>query len=567
MTSMFGTSRTTQGLRLGPVFWHLDVCCLAVFAVGALSLTGCGENDDGQPTSKPSSVDTSKGKNAPSKTGPITSIQPIIPSPTGTGSGNSRTPSPATPTPSDTDVNPEPGSAMPVSTTREPTIPGSTIPGSTIPTSEHSEPTPRAACNIVATGEVSPKIATVGIVTFTSDVPVESAKIEFRNVAGGETSVAPVDVEADDYRTLLLGMKPNSTYTYKVIINDSCSSVERTLTTGNVPVQAVQKIPRISKVGRGGMPGFYVVSVYSGDTHSVILDQDGDIVWYGAGATASNFDSTSRSRMDWEGKYMWSIAANATPGGEGAVRRVSMDGLEETTILLGTGNPHHDLVAVPGGTVTFIAHQEQGECSRIVEFGPDGAMKEIVADINTIYDPAKAGCHPNSISYNLDDDTYVVGDRNANLFVKLSRDGQVIWQLGGERPRGASFSGGMEWNVNHGHHLFEQDGQLRFLLFSNGQGGSSYVIELALNEDRMTAEQLWRGVVASTPVMGDVQRLPNGNTLVALTTAGTIAEIEPGTTDSVQEFRITGGQVGYVDYRATLYGIPAKARFDYTRFD
>lgn len=553
MTSMFGTFRTPGRLSFGA-------------ALAALGLVACGDTDDGQPIStEPSSSvpvpSNTGGTVAPSNTAPITPITPTQPvGPITPGPSNSMPTGTGNPTPNPSNVAP-----MPPNPNVNPTAPVTS--GSTVPTSEPSGPTPGATCNITATGEISSKIATVGIVTFTADVPVESAKIEFSNMAGGETFVAPVDVEAENHRTLLLGMKPNATYTYKVIVNDSCSSADGSLTTGNVPVQASQSIPRISKSGSGGMPGFYVVSVYSGNNHSVILDQDGDIVWYGGGATSNTFDATSRSRMDWEGKYMWSIAANPLTGGDGAIRRVSMDGLDETTMLPGTEKRHHDLVAVPGGIMTIIAHQAQGRCSRIIEYGPNGTAKEIVADINTIYTQAQPDCHPNSISYNVDDDTYVVGDRNANMYVKISRDGEVLWQLGGGNPKGASFSGEVVWDVNHGHHLFEQDGQLRFLLFNNGQGGSSYIIELALNENTMAAEELWRVGVASTPVMGDVQRLPNGNTLVALTTAGTVAEYKSGTTDTVQEFKITGGQVGYVDYRPTLYGVPAKARFDYKKFD
>jgi hypothetical protein len=208
----------------------------------------------------------------------------------------------------------------------------------------------------------------------------------------------------------------------------------------------------------------------------------------------------------------------------------------------------------------------QGNCSRIIEYHPDGTANEIVENTTEIY-AQQMDCHPNSISYNVDDDTYIVGDRNASMFVKIDREGNVLWQIGGSNPKGASFSGVTNWSISHGHHLFEQDGALHLLAFNNGQGGSSNILEFTLDEDAMSATEVWKAGVASTPVMGDVQRLPNGNTLVALTTAGSIIEYQTGTTNTVQEFKITGAQVGYVDYRPTLYGIPAKARFDYKMFE
>lgn len=415
-------------------------------------------------------------------------------------------------------------------------------------------------------GEISSKINTVGIVTFTADVDVTSAKIEFKNMAGGDTFTAPVDLEADGFRTLLLGMKPSATYTYKVIVNDDCSSAEGSLTTGNVPPGT--SIPRITQTGSGAYKGFYIVSVYGTGKASVILDQDGDIVWYGGGVSG---EGTSRSRMDWEGKYMWSVGANPFPG-MGNIRRVSMDGLEDGTNFPGTEYRHHDFTAVPGGIMTFLAHQSamQGTCSRIVELSPDGTAKEIVANINQLYAPG-GDCHPNSIHYQIEEDTYTLGDREADLYVKISRSGELIWQLGGTAPKAASFQGAGTWSINHGHHYFKKGEEMHMLVFNNevglGGGGEtgSNVYEFILDETAMTATKIWTQQVPGTAVMGDVQRLPNDNTLVALTTSNVFREYSPDGT-KVHEFNI-GTQIGYVDYRPTLYGVPTKANLDYKKFD
>jgi hypothetical protein len=427
--------------------------------------------------------------------------------------------------------------------------------------------TPTGDCTITPTGEISAKIATVGIVSFTTDATVTSAKIEFKNSAGGDTFTAPVDLEADGYRTLLLGMKPSSTYTYKVIVNDACSSAEGSLTTGNVPPGT--SIPRITQTGSGGYKGFYVVSVYGTGKASVILDQDGDIVWYGGGVSG---EGTSRSRMDWEGKYMYSVGANPFPG-MGNIRRVSMDGVEDTTNLPGTEYRHHDFTAVPGGVMTFLAHQsaQQGTCSRIVELSPDGTAKDIVADVKELYTPG-GDCHPNSIHYQVEEDTYTLGDREADMYVKIKRSGELVWQFGGTGAKGASFQGAGTWNINHGHHYFKKGEEVHMLVFNNetglgGGGGEtgSNIFEFVLDETAMTATKIWTQQVPGTAVMGEVQRLPNDNTLVALTTANKYREYSPDGT-IVNEVNI-GTQIGYVDYRPTLYGVPTKANLDYKKFD
>jgi hypothetical protein len=296
----------------------------------------------------------------------------------------------------------------------------------------------------------------------------------------------------------------------------------------------------------------------------VILDQDGDIVWYGGGVTGQ--DGTSRSRLDWESKYMWSVAANPFPG-QGAIRRVSMDGLEDTTNIPGTEYRHHDFTAVPGGTMTFLVHlaAQMGTCSRIVEVHPDGTTTEVVGNINDIYKQVN-DCHPNSIHYQVEDDTYTLGDREASMFVKIKRDGELVWQLGGANPLGASFQGAGTWSISHGHHYFMKGSEMHMLLFNNGSGlGGSNILEFVLDETAMTANKIWTLGVDGTAVMGEVQRLPNDNMMVVLTTKGVIREIGPGDT-MVNEFNI-GTQVGYVDFRPTLYGVPTKANLDYKKFD
>lgn len=410
---------------------------------------------------------------------------------------------------------------------------------------------------------IAPKINTVGVVTFTTDQTVSSARIEFKNAAGGDTLVAPVDVEAENYRTLLLGMKPNATYSYKVIVNDdpACASAEGSLTTGMIPTS----VAAITKSGSGAMKGFYVVSVYAAGKPSLILDQDGDIVWYGGGVTGQ--DGTSRSRMDWHGKYMWSIAANPFPG-QGAIRRVSMDGEEDTSNLPGSELRHHDLTALPDGSIALLVHLQatQPTCSKIIELSPSGMVKEVVPDINEIYKQVN-DCHPNSIHYHSGDDTYTLGDREASLFVKIKRDGELIWQLGGANPLGASFNGAGTWSISHGHHYFEQAGKMHMLVFNNGSGvGGSNVLEFELDETAMTANKIWTLGVDGTAVMGDVQRLPNDNTMVALTTKGIVREVGAGDA-TVNEFTLRNTQIGYVDYRPTLYGKPTKANIDYKNFD
>ena len=78
-------------------------------------------------------------------------------------------------------------------------------------------------CTITATSSVSPMIATVGIVTWSTTLSgVQSAKIDF-GLTTSYGMTAPVDLTQPSYRTLLLGMKAQRMYNYKIIYNHPTS--------------------------------------------------------------------------------------------------------------------------------------------------------------------------------------------------------------------------------------------------------------------------------------------------------------------------------------------------------
>jgi hypothetical protein len=95
-----------------------------------------------------------------------------------------------------------------------------------------------------------------------------------------------------------------------------------------------------------------------------------------------------------------------------------------------------------------------------------------------------------------------------------------------------------------------------FLLFNNGTSGASAVMEYKITETgTFAATKSWEykpGTASN--VLGDVQRLPNGNTLVAFSTASIIHEIDPQRM-LIQSFNGAGG---YAEWRATLYGPPTR---------
>jgi hypothetical protein len=96
---------------------------------------------------------------------------------------------------------------------------------------------PTSACTFCVSAELSPTIATVGIVTWTSDLPeLAEAHVDF-GLTTDYGMTAPVDLGAADHRTLLLGMRQRKQYHFRVVAASgtaTCASPDYTLTTGTL---------------------------------------------------------------------------------------------------------------------------------------------------------------------------------------------------------------------------------------------------------------------------------------------------------------------------------------------
>lgn len=407
-------------------------------------------------------------------------------------------------------------------------------------------------CTFTVNHTRSTGIPTVEAVTFSTTLAgVTSARIDFGPSGAEPTMSAPVNLSEPMYRTLLLGMKGSRDYTFRIVAtgpSGTCTSQDTTFTTGAV----ASNVPRITRTVMNAAAqdkGFIITSGgVGGNSPVVIIDADGDVVWW---ATAPN--STSRARMSFDGKHMYMMALNVGNTG-GEMRRILMDGTGAENNLSGLSTGHHDFTVLPDNGIAVIIWRSG--CTAIVERSATGTLTDVVANVNTIYQTT-ADCHTNAIQYYASDQTYTLSDRNVNLFVKIRRNGQLVWQFGGSNPKGQAFTGSTSWQVNHGHYLMP-DG--KFIFFNNGpmQNGMSAALEYTLNTTSWTATKTsweYRASGVNSSVLGDTQRLPNGNTLVTFSTAGQIHEVSP-TGQLVQ--RLQAQTFGYSEFRKSLYGPPLR---------
>jgi hypothetical protein len=288
--------------------------------------------------------------------------------------------------------------------------------------------------------------------------------------------------------------------------------------------------------------GFIVTSYWSGGGASggsgtnvpFIIDADGEIVWW----YRSHTNSIARARMSEDGRNMWMVIS----GLEGApLERVAMDTLEGQTYTATTGS--HDLTPVEGDLMAYLDYSES-DCDSIFEIDPSGATEEVFESQDYVVEGAGlGGCHSNAIRYSKTEDVYTFSDLHQDIFI-VNRAGGVDWRLS-ERVSGRNNAWG---GANHGHQLLDNS----ILIFANNGGANaSAAIEYTLDgEEIMRYDSGYE-----TGNLGDVQRLPGGNTLVTYANDGVIQEIDENES-LVLQIESNRNRIGYTDWRGSLYGPP-----------
>jgi hypothetical protein len=403
--------------------------------------------------------------------------------------------------------------------------------------------------NVMST--ISTKIPTVGIVTWATSLSgVTSAQIDF-GLTTTYGMTAPVDLMAAGYRTLLLGMKAAKVYHYRITAagtGGSCTSGDYTVMTGPKPngVPAVMATPKTDKL----FGGFLITGQYAQGNGAYILDADTEVVWgYSIGS-----DVTS-ARMSYDGKYMWISNVNCcAQNGASKVHRVSMDGMTDENLSSQFVGQNHQLTVLPDETVAFYGYTGNG-CDDVKERAPNGTVKTIVNAQKA--EGTTGGCHLNTIQYSRMDDALIFSDLNHNNYTKITRTGQTVWVLGGSTSQFGTnlWSGGQ-----HGLDILGVD---RILIFNNGASSAgSIAIEWKLTltgtKSAMRAWSYAANPAINVQIMGDVQRLPNGNTIVAYSTRGALHEVGADGALLQSLSWPLGATFGYIEKRASLYGPPPK---------
>ena len=447
---------------------------------------------------------------------------------------------------------------------------------------DSSGPGPTPVADLEATAALEDDIATVAWVTWSTET-AGTSWVEYGPDERLGYSTVRSTATTTEHAVLLAGLPAASTWYWRAVSEvdgEQRVSVVSEITTGVAP----RDLPRASVTSDDPSLAHtgYTVTTSLGDPAWVIIyAADGSPVWW---TPAPEQSVIAQVRLTDDGTAVLYNVANLNFSVDvGYIRRMRLDGevLSETRTVLG----HHDFVVLPEGGFGYIAADirewtdpDSGETYTVVGDAivevPEGATDDtprteiyntwdhFAVDVDPVkdrdfYPQGLDWTHSNSLGFA--DGEYLLSVRKENSVVKVDRaTGEELWQLGGVNSA-FTLTDGRAFVGQHSPELTEAG----FMLFDNGdvsiRDAYSEAVEYTLDEDGRTFTRLWSydyGQRISSYLLGDVERLANGNTLVAWGSGGTITEVTPDGQMALQVSMPIGSAIGFTHHLDALGGVP-----------
>ncbi len=221
------------------------------------------------------------------------------------------------------------------------------------------------------------------------------------------------------------------------------------------------------------------------------------------------------------------------------------DLLSGETVDTRTEGGHHTFALLPDGTLAFPSvdvrpwtDPDTGEelqviGDRVLEIAPDGVVSELWSiwdhEVPAVHDSWDSGfygelgndwTHANALTYSVERDSYLLSLGHLDMIYELDRSGAVRTRwTADDVVSGASF------NFQHDP-TWTDDGTLTLLSYPDD--GPPIAIEYAAADDG-TLEEVWsyQRDADGISLLGQVRRLPSGNTFVNFGGMGEMREVTP----------------------------------------
>jgi hypothetical protein len=394
------------------------------------------------------------------------------------------------------------------------------------------EDDPRRPSEVEA--ELSDDVSTVVKVRWTTAEP-SLGYVEYGPTEAMELSTPLEDKEREQHTLDLLGLKPDTLYHYRVVTWDgdgAAASEVATIRTGDLPAG----MPRLELEG-SGHDQLTLVPVLGRTTALLVVDADGDIVWYHTDDRELDF---YRVRPARDGKSLLYNAASVSgdPSDDSELVRVSLDGSKTSSVAVPL--LAHDFVELPDGTLGAIVVEyrdfegKQLRGDKIVEVDEDGEQTTVWSAWDC-FDPAEwqgddidhGWTFANALDYDAKEDAYYLGMRNFSSIAKIDRkSGQCEWVLGLSAST-LEFAPGSARFLHQ--HQFELRGDHLLVMDNDGNpGNTSRVIEYQLDFAAGVATEVWSysaNPTVYTFVLGEPERMDDGSTFINWSAAGQMERV------------------------------------------
>ncbi len=383
--------------------------------------------------------------------------------------------------------------------------------------------------------EISEAIPTVATVRVQPDEAVDALWIELED---GRTVSA--SLVGDTWEATFIAAPPQTSFTWQV--GARRGSRERTTgaftdRTGLGPAGYPELEVEILDPKRAHQ-GVVLTTLMGAPTGPVLLDHQGRYLWW-----HQHDDDTAtvgRARLDLQGLGLWHNT-HVLGGSRSSLVWVSLDGNATETVEV--YDFHHDFWLLSDGSLAWLQGDVQlvdgltVEGDKVMERTPEGEETQIYSiwdDVEYVEDqdvvPGPGWSHANTLVYDEHEERLLISFMGLDSVFEVDRaSGVPTWILGGPVADLQDASGETALLSRPHQPEWTDEG---LLVFDNGERnrGDSRVLQFDLDPEAGLAETTWSW--SPDPerfcfAMGDVQRLPDGSTLVDFSAVGILEQVSP----------------------------------------
>ncbi|MCB9764903.1 MAG: aryl-sulfate sulfotransferase [Alphaproteobacteria bacterium] len=305
-------------------------------------------------------------------------------------------------------------------------------------------------------------------------------------------------------------------------------------------------------------PPFLLVTVIGQSSNALILNREGEIVWY------SRLDAnTDAAKAIWDptyGEVAFLYNARDRTNDISSIRRVTLDGVAYPDIRAIRG--HHALAQPEEGVFAFLSadiRDPDGEGDvigdAIVEVDASGAEREVWTawdevpfegrfDADAFYEVGYDWLHGNALNWMPERNSYLYSSRNLSTVYEIDRDtGEIIETFGGPGdrpfdPPDAAFMAQHSPSYTPEGHLLIFDSRL-----PDAPEEHARIAEYNVTPGRLEMVREFKALPGyHVMALGDADRLESGDTLSSWGTVGQLIQFN----EEAEEIWRLSSDIGFV---------------------